>query len=143
MTNANDATSEDLVALHRGRLVPPAPLLDRVRCIAREIERINAQGGSGGGGEDETARLLYNAADPCHDWDRMVCGPEIQIIFGLRRDRAALIEEWRRVARVVDGWIDEMFPSIEACDAAREVLVDLMVEQRRGPDGEVYVRQEV
>ena len=82
----------------------PDPLV-----LAREIKRIDALGGRRD--KDETARLLYNAADVCHDWDKAKRGGGAEV----------RMNEARAMARLVDGWIDEMFPSQEACDAAERM----------------------
>jgi hypothetical protein len=36
--------------------------------MAREIQRIDAEGGSGGSEEERLARLIYEASDICADW---------------------------------------------------------------------------
>ena len=85
---------------------------EALKTLALEVRRINAEGGKWG--KDELAKELYNEASPMHDWDNM------KPWGGLGVEERK--EQWRRVAEHVDGMMDDLFPSLAACEAADGVL---------------------
>lgn len=102
-----DALLEDA----QGQGQPASVLLQDARIMATEIRRINAEGGTSS--TDDLARMLYNAADPCHDWDQMRSWGRIPAES--RR------EEWSRAAITVEKMIDPLFPSEMACEIAERI----------------------
>jgi hypothetical protein len=88
--------------------------------MAKEIRRIDAEGGVDGSEVEQLARRIYNASDICADFDRAHVA---------LRDVPGGDREWRvqaacRLAAELIAERDVLWPSAEACRAAELVLRD-------------------